>query len=90
MSPDIGSWFPGTAGCCQLLRFLKRCIVAIDNFKISKQNNTPVFEISWINIDLLLLEFMQSADFSVIFLNDSKDTFNEHIKHKCIFFSSDQ
>lgn len=90
MSPDIGSWFPGTAGCCQLLRFLKRCIVANDNFKISKQNNTPVFEISWINIDLLLLEFMQSADFSVIFLNDSKDTFNEHIKHKCIFFSSDQ
>lgn len=24
MSPDIGSWFPGTAGCCQLLRFLRQ------------------------------------------------------------------
>lgn len=46
MSPDIGSWFPGTAGCCQLLRFLKRCIVANDNFKISNQNNTPAFEIT--------------------------------------------
>lgn len=73
MSPDIGSWFPGTAGCCRLLRFLKRCIVANDNFNkteqythVQKYKNQMCIRSSWINIDLLLFEFMQGAHFSVI------------------------